>query len=375
MQGTTEHRKNSGDEVFKLGAILLLFLSGIMVVLWFLNHATISYYTLCISYWILDLPILRIFPITVAAKNEISAMLVAPDIVTFSMLWEVWNWVGRFCLVIPLLIFLGVFFASLKHRKNHICRAITVDTLPHIMSKHAPAIIPVLYYGDLLNNNVEGQESRYSPAELAEEHNLIINGKLQEIKTKRVFEKQLGRKIHCIEDLAPHELALFAIFSIRIFGVAKDAPQSQKLLDKLNYSCHPGQGVPDFTVIDKEVELWSNHPEAKQLIKFFNYPCTLLMYMHQQACSRGRLASSHFRWLKPIDRPLWYSLNTSGRKTPCCESIAQYQMMKWQLWAKNEGRILHTSYLDDVITAFRLALEEEGLLSIPIPDITKTNEK
>ena len=38
----------------------------------------------------------------------------------------------------------------------------------------------------------------------------------------------------------------------------------------------------------------------------------------------GVLASAEFLWLKPVDRQLWFMLNSIGRRTPFVEVSAPY---------------------------------------------------
>src|SRR5260363_436592 len=69
----------------------------------------------------------------------------------------------------------------------------------------------------------------------------------------------------------------------------------------------------------KTAPLWlTQHP----------YPRTLLMALLIEARTLGVLPSSHFIWLKPLDRALWYALNTAGRKVPFIESAGVFNQMQ-----------------------------------------------
>lgn len=46
------------------------------------------------------------------------------------------------------------------------------------------------------------------------------------------------------------------------------------------------------------------------------YTRTMLMSMLLTSKLQGKLASSYFIWLKPVDRTLWYALNRVGAPTP-----------------------------------------------------------
>jgi len=355
--------KKSSDSLILVTILVALFILT-WVAIWFSAHTQFAHAALYYA-WLLLKPFdISLFPSISAVRNAISELARDPQNVSFEQLWNVLGWTGRFYLPLPVGLSLWGIICSLKHRSQKVKRSLTADTLPFVMSKHAPAIIPVLQYGDMLNTNAPGQESRKTPLEFAKQNKLIRLGRLDTEKTRLVFGRQVGRKISGLDELSPYEKALFAVFAIRMFGLASEAKDAQSLLDTLNRSCV--KGIPNFTLAKKVFQKYVQEEDAIKLVRFFPYPSTLLLYMHRKACERGGLPSSHFRWLKPIDRPLWYALNASGRPTPCVESIAQVQNFRWQEWAMDEGRVVQQLYLDDVIQSFKNMLEKDGALLVPV---------
>jgi intracellular multiplication protein IcmP len=364
--------EKKGNADFALIALLLAIFVFVIVgcVVWYKHHPTIAYWTLYFSWKQLAVIDWPSFPIINQIRGEIIELALNPGKVSLAQTWTVLNKGGYVFFWVPILLTVFIILKSLNHRSEKVRRVITASTLPRIMSAHSPAIIPVLHYGDLLNKDVPGQESRVHPEEFVVNNKLIdpLNKVLDEERTKRILIENMGRKIFALEDLNQYERALFAVFAIRIFDTAENAKKAQDLLDQLNRSCDKGQwkglpGYPNFSIADKTIKKYMSYASAKKLVQHFPYPCTLLRYMHQAACLRGKLPSSHFRWLKGIDRGLWYTLNNTGRKTPCIESIVQVQNYHWQKLAYDNGFSLSDLVLEDSIEALKVYLIKYGYLA------------
>ncbi len=366
----SNQRQGEGGSSAVMLFIVGLMMAFLMVLIWYKNHTRISYWGLFFSWKQLGALDFSMFPKIAALRNEISTMAANPKDISFGQLVSVLNTAGYIFVIIPITITCLIIYGSLKHRSEKVRRVITVKNLPYIMAKHSPAVIPVLMYGDLMNTDVPGQESRMHPEEFADKHQLIdpVTKKLDEVKTSKLFEQQLGRRISSLEELNVYEKALFAVFASRVFDTAENAKKAPSMLDTLNRSCFTGQwkgeaGYPDFTLLDKEVKYYLALPAAQELVASFYYPSTLLYMMHTGALSRGKLPSSNFRWLKGIDRKLWFTLNAVGRRTPCIESIVQIQNYRWQKLAFDNGCILDEPNIQDSVDSFKQYLQKEGKVS------------
>ena len=69
----------------------------------------------------------------------------------------------------------------------------------------------------------------------------------------------------------------------------------------------------------------------------------------------GVVPSSEFLWLKPLDRRLWYMLNSVGRQTPFAEVGGPFA--HW-LAEKSMGRRLIAPMIDEAIKALEIAVKE-----------------
>jgi len=364
------------DSLVVILLILLIFI-GLPVMVWSMAHESISYWGLYFSWQQLRLFEWPIFPWVTELRAEIAELARQPAEVTIiTLLWQMGK-ASVFLGWLPVLISALTIRSTLRHRLEKVRRPITVDTLPEIMSAHCKATIPVSYYGDLMNNDIPGHESRIHPAEFAERHELVINHSLDEEKTKKILLSMLGNKISKLSELKIYEKALFAVFASRVFDTSENAFKAQEYLDRLNESCHHGfwngePGYPDFSVLKKEIDVYMQSTEAQELLKFFYYPTTFLHKLHYLALKRGVLPSSNFRWLKKIDRGLWYVLNATDRKVPCMESLIQVQTYRAQNVAWSKGYLLKEPPVEQCISAFKTNLIAEGVLPKPFDHSVNT---
>lgn len=368
---------SSEDSMWVMVFVIFIFI-GLPVIIWNMNHIKMSYWGLYFAWKqlaVVDWPFL---PWVQELRKEIAAAAARPEAVSlFELFWRMTQ-AGIICGWLPVIVTVYTIRTTLRHRSEKIRRAITVNTLPDIMSVHCPAVIPVGYYGDLMNENIGGQESRMHPAEYAKKHKLIRNHELDLEKTREVLLHQLGPKINNLTDLSIYEKALFAVFASRVFDTFENNGKAQDMLDKLNRSCHTGKwkgmpGYPDFSVISTDVKNYINSPEARELINYYQYSSTFLHMLHLKAMERGKLVSSNFRWLKGIDRNLWYVLNATGRKVPCVESLIQIQTYRTEHLAWRNGLSLVDPPVDACIEALRLVLIKEGELPKPASPVNTTS--
>jgi len=340
---------------------------------WSTWHELIAYYGLRWTWDLLGLVDLPGMPRAIATWRLHAAQLAAmPGSVTLEELGSVMNTAGYIFVAIPVLLALRAVRIATRHRANLTRRRIDASTLPWIMAKHAPAVIPALYYGatdtQLLNVDPEEHRSSVNPEEWVAHHGLLVNGVLDRSKCRELLVKDLGEPIDSLSKLKAHERALFAVFGARLLADGKDGAAAQQLLDELNRSCHTNtyqgmRGYPDLSLSENAFQRYASHPAAAEWLAKFPYPRTLLHAMHKRAnLSGGALPSSHFRWLKGMDRGLWYALNTTGRKAPFMESAAVFTQALWEDFAHDCGYQLTEPYVDDAILGIEKYLIKIGLM-------------
>lgn len=176
-----------------------------------------------------------------------------------------------------------------------------------------------------------------------------IEVSLKRGQANKVFAMQVGPLWQGIDKLPPYARALFAIFAARN---QNDSKVSSDLLAQLSAS---SVTQLDYKGID---ELLKKHSGAKNIQKIMAshaYVLTVMASMLQSAREDGVQASADFLWLKPVDRRLWYMLNTVGRQTPFVEVAGPFSH-----WAaeKQIGRRLLVPMVEEATNALEVALKE-----------------
>ncbi len=175
----------------------------------------------------------------------------------------------------------------------------------------------------------------------------------------KVFALQLGALWRGADKLPPHVRALFAVFAARINADSKPAAE---ILAQLSASSTSKLNMTGVTELLKKHE---NTKLVKQITESHAYVLTVMASMLQGAREDGVQASADFLWLKPLDRRLWYVLNTVGRQTPFVEIAGVFA--HW-VAEKEAGRKLLVPTVEEATNALDLALKE----IVYRPDETET---
>jgi len=359
---------NSSDDLFFVIVVpCVLAIAG--GVFWWVLHPDLVYWSFR-GAWsllgVLDHGPLR--GLIAPLRWQLAHAAATPVAVSFADYYALLQRAGYWFCALPLLATAALARKALRHPANKTRRAITVDSLPWIVSAHSPAVIPSLHYPNLLQNDPLEHRSALTPQEYAAARGLVINGALDRQRTLAALVDDLGPTLDNVEQLEPHERALFAVFAARVMPVSDDLGEAQTLLDTLNRSCHVGtfngkRGYPRFDLVAKAFEAYARHPDVARWIADHPYRRTFLSALHEAAIKSGKLSSSQFRWLKGMDRSLWYALNTTGRKTPFVESLAVFTQARWETYSTALGAQLRRPHLEDAVDALEAYLSKAGVIT------------
>lgn len=249
----------------------------------------------------------------------------------------------------------------------------TMETLVTEEEKNWPQITPVMKL-DLIKMNIdEGPwASAMTPLQFVKKHKIFKTVPIETAeailahKTKyyvslfsdqahRVLSMQMGSLWNGIDALPIHMQALFSIFAAR---GAKDSKNSSDLLNQISFSSKSGK--LNFSGTASLLKKYRTHKNVQKIISSHAYVLTVLASMLQLAREDGVLSSADFLWLKPLDRPLWYMLNTVGRKTPFIEVAGAYGHWKAEL---EFGYPIIVPMVNEAVKALDAALKE--ILYIP----------
>ncbi|EHE1519044.1 conjugal transfer protein TrbA, partial [Salmonella enterica] len=261
--------------------------------------------------------------------------------------------------------------ATRNHPLSITRRKIDIHTLPKIMSTFSPAIIPALQYGDpktqLLNVDPPEHRSAMTPDEFAISHKLVIGQRLDHERARQAFDAQLGTPLLSESSFSAHERALVAIIGLQVF--CDDRPAALELRDALNRSCGKRQrehgnkrGYPQLSLAEKAFRQVIGTPQAKAWIRRHSTTRTALSALHAQDL---RLPAGQFRWLKGIDRTLWYVLSSSDRSKCFVEGAGVVTAAQWESLVSQLSKKLKVVIpAPENLTAFAVRGLEDDLRNI-----------
>lgn len=168
-------------------------------------------------------------------------------------------------------------------------------------------------------------------------------------EANRVFALQLGQVWRGPERVPPHVRALFAVFAARINADSKEAA---RLLAQFSAS---STGKLNFSGVEALLKKHWNTKLVQQRVQQHAYVMTVMASMLEGAREDGVQASADFLWLKPLDRKLWYMLNTVGRQTPFVEVAGPFA--HW-VAEKEAGCKLIVPMVEEATKALEIALRE-----------------
>lgn len=288
--------------------------------------------------------------------------------VTFTQLIQLGAEVGdvtRYPFTILLIIFgILLYFGNATHVFK---RTYTMKELVKLEKNNWPQISPVAGL-DLLKTNIDvgPWAMAMTPMQFAKRYKLIeevrperregmsrrewdkIEVVLKRGEANKIFALQLGPIWKGIDQLPPHSKALFAAFAARINADSKSA---QELFAQLSSS------APKLNMegVDELLKKYGNSELVKQIIDSHAYVYTVMASMLERARDDGVQASADFLWLKPVERKLWYTLNTVGRQTPFVEVAGIFA--HW-VAEKEAGRKLFVPIVDEASKGLDIALKE-----------------
>src|SRR5262249_22032318 len=135
----------------------------------------------------------------------------------------------------------------------------------------------------------------------------------------RIMTLQLGSMWTDLAKLPIHIQALFAIFAAR---TNRDRAAADQLLLQISKSSENGH--LDFTGTQELLAKNANNKLVRRVVGRHAYVYTVMASLLELSRIDGVLASAEFLWLKPLDRKLWYVLNTVGRQTAVPEIAGAY---------------------------------------------------
>lgn len=296
---------------------------------------------------------------------------VDPKTVRFEELQDVSNVVGSYARF-PYAILLGIFavILSLSKSAKAFRNIYNMKKLAEAEKVNWPQITPVLGL-DLIKQDIhEGPWAMaLTPMQFAKKHQLVVEQKEKlknkvvsrkaRIKSKllkgpaaKVFAMQLGAYWTGIAQLNPPTKALFAAFAAK---ANHDSAACTRLLSQIAKSAAPGVKQLDFRGTDELLKKYFDTRPVQKVLAKHAYVYTVMASLLEAARADGVLATADFLWLKPIERRLWYTLNSVGRQTPFVEVAGIFA--HW-LAEKEFGSKLYVPVIEQAVNGLEIALQE-----------------
>lgn len=349
-------------------ALVTLCLAAVLCWLFFSDFVRWSCWLLYWFWRIADFP--QIHRYAAERINMLANTGNGAETVSFIEWWDVMNFAASilFLPLAPLFVISGwgvALHPALGFRSR---RWINIHTLPRVMATFAPTVIPVLagHRGDgLMNDTTPENAWALKPEEFAEIHGLIQRRVLNRDAALMVFEAQTGPAMKSPEQWQPHEQALLAVFGLQVF--ADDRKAATTLLDDLNRSCMvcrrfrapEFRRAPDWTIAGAHVARILAGPGVNEWLAIHSTVRSALAGLYGRDL---RLPPSRFRWLKGIDRPLWYGLQTADVAKVFVEGAGIIAQARAEQQAARLGLPRPPLMTDEAVAGLQMELEALGLV-------------
>ena len=366
---------------------LICILAGVAIIFWYLDEKDIvkpmfwlRYYELEVMRTLAELwtPVAKLLHITPPDMQRLDMLqkyvaTANPNKVKWENFAEINAFIGQWTrwpvivILLSISTFMLFFYGASRFRHNY-----SMKTLRAESHETWPQITPVVSL-DLVKMDID--KGPWSMAQLplvfCKENNLLVTElidgkKIWHLKSKeayRLFVLQLGPMWRGLENLPIHAKALALVFLARATG---KRPLSNQILTQIAASAAGGK--LDFSGVDEAIREYYGHRIVKWLEKRHAYVRTAMATLLEIGRSDGVLASSEFLWLKPVDRKLWYTLNTVGRSTAVVEVAGVYS--HW-VSEKKMGRALKTPMIKGAVDALEESLS--NILFVEEEDQWHTN--
>lgn len=348
---------------------LIALFAGALIALWFFEKK----YILLLVFWMRygEVEVIRIladiwFPVAKflhlplpnlqkldAMKTLLKGVILHPTDMTWQNFaeinTEIGNWVRYFViLVLAGLAALVYFHFGASRFRN----AYDMNKLRAVGQENWPQITPVISLNlAKMDIDVGPWAMAQLPLQFCKANSLLLlkmvdNKKTWGLKQKpayRLFALQLGPLWQGLDRLPIHVKALALVFLARATG---QRPLSKSILSQIATSA--ASGKLDFSGVSEQLVSFRDHRIVQWAEKRHKYVTTMMATLLEIARSDGVLASAEFLWLKPVDRRLWYVLNTIGRRTAVVEAAGVYA--HW-IAEKRLGRGMKTPMVKSAVDA------------------------
>ena len=303
-------------------------------------------------------------------NTTLDLLITSPDKVAFSSIVENGTAVGKYllypCVAIIALLAVAIYLTNTVRKYK---RTYDMKSLLQFEQVNWPQVSPVSKL-DLVKTDIDKGPwaMALTPMQFCKRNQLLqeykktgVEGLLSKERNRlevslirgnanKLFAMQLGPLFATVDKLPPHTQALFAIFAARLNN---DSQPAANYLKKL--ASGAANGKMDFSDTAALLKKHADTKLVKKAIEPHAYVLTMMAAILVAARTDGVQATADFLWLKPLDRRLWYMLNTVGRQTPFVEVAGPFA--HW-VAEKELGRKILVPMVEEATNALENALKD-----------------
>jgi len=352
---------------------ILIVVAGLLAI-WYFGRDYISAAVLQVRYYeiigitfVLDGVIKGLTFFNLPAPNiydlqELAAYIQSkPGTVSFSRLAEVSTQVGDY-IRYPGAVILGglAVITYFTHVTAKFKSTLNMKSLRNLEIENWPQITPVSKL-DLVKQDIdEGPWAMaQTPMYFCKKNDLLLeevkDGKpiatLKKGAASRVFALQIGPAWNGqIQSLPVHVRALLAVFAAK---ANRDTQAASDLLLQISKSAAGGK--LNFAGVDQLLAKNIDFKPTQKTLSMHAYVTTMMASMLVLGRTDGVLATADFLWLKPLDRRLWYMLNSVGRQTAVSEVAGPFA--QW-LAEKEMKYPLKVPMIEEAVNGLQAAIDD-----------------
>jgi intracellular multiplication protein IcmP len=190
--------------------------------------------------------------------------------------------------------------------------------------------------------------------------------------TDTLFVNQLGKPWRGINALDNSLIRALAVsFMLKLVGGRDNSKLSQTLLDQLSKNFTEGRmkknrfipHTSDTSGVDELLATVEFHEDVQEVLNSHAFESTVLMGLLTACRKKGKLPPNQFRWLRVVDRTLWYTLHPLGGRKPWSEGAAA-----WVHYLSEEelGKSIATPCIEGATDGLEAELHKERWIRSPV---------
>lgn len=158
---------------------------------------------------------------------------------------------------------------------------------------------------------------------------------------------------------------LAALWAAVAFGGPEGRNEYWTYRDKLNLSAYGSEdGIANLSVAQPLYEKYRKHPMLNKLFAVHHWEHTFLFALLALAQKKGRYTTAEVLWLRPLNRVMFFSLNSRGSYTPHTEAASTFAQHAYEtvcaklnrlpLMDDGKGVLTHVIYIDKAVDGLEL---------------------